>query len=825
MVFLGFVVMSAKLEGVDLNSEGVSVEANNVITDPLGNKTPTENLCDQACGDSVEGSRVVGNTETSDIELDLKVDNKESQTDCVRIASGSCVEESFSKASVDLGVDDDVERVYRRGEEGILDSATDRAGICHDMDLDTQQNSEDKVVSMNGIGNEGTESRDYLDDENASVAVNCKSDAVTYIEEASLNGDPQMVSEGKLMDMEPEDADGKDVKYAASNIEGCVQGSKTEEEGEYSVNDLVWGKVSGHPWWPGQIFESSAASRKAMKYFKKDTHLIAYFGDHTFAWNDVSRIKPFRMYFNQMEKQCYTDAFCHALDCVLDEVSRRVEFGLSCRCVPKEVQVKFTTQDVVNRGIRKESCQRDGGDNLSTASSFSPAVLIQHLKSLATSLCDGVDRLGFVVARAQVLAFNRWNCYDKLSALGECDGLLENDADIQVLQDREEEVPGWTEDDRVPSGSDKETATKSTSVKRRRHPEDTEHMEKKVKLISGSGKNSKKKTDRKLNILSSDNKHKASNLVSSDVKMKRTKTSKPPETGNNQSILPKKLLGIGERIQRAAIQLGGSPPVLKSLAEFPPVQEMLLKLSLAAKDPMNGYSMLVPFSRFFCDFRNSTLENAELHDPEEQALSEDPEDEKNTSIGQLDVVVAANPNTENQEKDSMVIESESEDPSGHVDVKEKGSEVIESVSDDPSGLVDVKEKGSEDVEPESDDPSGQLDVKEKDGVNMESESDDPSGLVDGKDEESNPTALILNFQNPESVPLGADLNKIFSRFGPLDESKTEGLGKTKCAKVVFKRQSDAEKAFSSPGKYSTFGPSLISYRLHYTPTPPDASRV
>ena len=56
-----------------------------------------------------------------------------------------------------------------------------------------------------------------------------------------------------------------------------------KERGEFSVYDMVWGKVKSHPWWPGQIFDLSDSSVEAKKHLKKDRHLVAYFGDRTFA--------------------------------------------------------------------------------------------------------------------------------------------------------------------------------------------------------------------------------------------------------------------------------------------------------------------------------------------------------------------------------------------------------------------------------------------------------------------------------------------------------------------------------------------------------------
>ncbi|CAH9096161.1 unnamed protein product [Cuscuta europaea] len=528
-------------------------------------------------------------------------------------------------------------------------------------------------------------SADHLDEENGSESVKPVTDAGTCVENSGLKGGEYMVSDGKY------------VEHATLDVKECVQEYKTE----YKVNDLVWGKVSGHPWWPGQIFEPSAASRKAKKHCKIDNYLIAYFGDHTFAWNDASRIKPFRIHFEQLEKQSHSEIFCQALGSALDEVSRRVELGLSCPCLPNEVLTKIKTQTVVNRGVRKESSQRDGSDDLSTSSSFDPQLLIHHLKSLAITQCnDGggcADRLGFVVTKAQLLAFNRWKGYDELATIRECGELLEINDDMSGMP--------------------------SLTVEPKQHFEGNEFLQKKLKLEKSSWKTA---------TLSSGNfkKRKENDQVEVNEVIKKFKHS---NGGNNESKLsPKKLLfGIGERIQRAAIQLGGSSPVLKSHTELPPLNEVLSKLSSAATDPMNSNTLAGPFFSFFIDFRDSFLKLSDFR---------------------------------GHEKGS----EKSEEPSGHV--------VMECDSEDPSGTV-----GKGDVE-----------------------------------EESSPTALILNFRDSESVPLGGELNKAFSRFGPLDELLTEAKGKKrKSAKVVFKKRADAESAFSNADKFSTLGPSLISYRLNY----------
>lgn len=196
------------------------------------------------------------------------------------------------------------------------------------------------------------------------------------------------------------------------------------------VSDLVWGKVRGHPWWPGQIFDPSSASENAKKHLKIDCYLIAYFGDQTFAWNESSKIKQFQMHFSQMEKQSKSEIFHNAVDCALGEVSRRVEFGLTCQCIPEEVSKKLKTQIFYNAGIQDQSSRIDGGDRFLNAIAFEPKKLVNIVKSLAKLPFIEFDRLDFVIACAQLLAFYRAKGYSQLPQFTMLDGLIEDDMDI-----------------------------------------------------------------------------------------------------------------------------------------------------------------------------------------------------------------------------------------------------------------------------------------------------------------------------------------------------------------------------------------------------------
>ncbi|XP_024632967.1 uncharacterized protein [Medicago truncatula] len=160
------------------------------------------------------------------------------------------------------------------------------------------------------------------------------------------------------------DCRGFDLNSNKNTQEDRVPRESMFSDVNYRVSDLVWGKVRGHSWWPGQIYVPSVASVKAKRHCKGNCYLIAYFGDQTFAWNDVSMIKPFHKHFSQMEKQSDLKHFRHAVDCALEEASRHVEFGLSCPCMPGQALPKLNAND---------------------ATSFEPTELVNFVKSLAQS--------------------------------------------------------------------------------------------------------------------------------------------------------------------------------------------------------------------------------------------------------------------------------------------------------------------------------------------------------------------------------------------------------------------------------------------------------
>ncbi|KAM0023031.1 putative non-specific serine/threonine protein kinase [Helianthus debilis subsp. tardiflorus] len=422
-----------------------------------------------------------------------------------------------------------------------------------------------------------------------------------------------------------------------------------EKEGEYEFADLVWGKVKSHLWWPGQIIDPAALTDKAMKHLKKDGVVIAYFGDQTFAFNELRDVKPFRVNFCKMESQCGDEAFVRAVNHALREAARRVECGLTCLCVSEEVYKEVKSQIIVNSGIRKESSRMDGGDRFSTLDSFNPAKTVDFLQDLAKDPL-GMNRLGVSTVRGQLSAFNRWKGYHQLQV-------------NQVLDDKSDVTNSELHSNGKP--------------KARGRP-------RKFKPLFNGGLSPSKKVRSMSDLMSNGNES------LSDVEYK------PKKRGRKRKAIESNGSGKGSQTQT------------QTAVEF------LSQIYLAAINPIerqHNLDSLVKFSADFKDYRSRKDKNGE--------------------------------ETVNQ-PEAIVIESES-------------------------------------------------------------------------NKENSSTSLTFKFTNLDPVPSVKKLHVIYRRFGALLEAETRVLKKKKCVKLVFERKCDAEAAFSSSGKYSIFGPALLSYRLNYFP--------
>ena len=538
----------------------------------------------------------------------------------------------------------------------------------------------------------------------------------------------------------------------------------------FCVSDLVWGKVVGHPWWPGQIFDSSAASEEAKRHLKKDSYLIAYFGDQTFAWNDALTIKPFQMHFSQMVKQSNLEGFHHAVDCALDEVSRRVEFSLSCPCMPKEVFSKLKSQVITNAGICGQARRRNGGDRFTNATSFESMKLVNFIKSLARSSLTESDRLDFVIARAQLLAYNRSKGYSQLPEFSVLGGLL-NDMEILLMKEKEQcndQIDG--------NGL---TIHLDFSQKHKHSSRDSKRPSKRHKLLS--------------DLMS----EKSFCIPNGEHALERKAGDKP---------VPRRCGRKRKAVYNTSDDNFHTSQNRKSAQlQYVSMDEMRSQLCSAASDPV-GQTCLSDMVYFFAEFRKFISCDSSAYLKQEMSSIHMPASEDGATSTET---VAPMTSAMEPCKDSYWTDR-----------------IIQCISEEQSSS---KNRNGRDEflpqTPESGYPFSKSQPASETSADRYHGSEEPSKLVEHLDESStegfSPTALSLKFTSLESVPSTTDLNKIFGRFGPLIESRTELIEKSNRARVVFRRRSDAETAFSSAGKYSIFGPSLVSYRLRILPRTPE----
>ncbi|KAI4300234.1 hypothetical protein L6164_033631 [Bauhinia variegata] len=544
------------------------------------------------------------------------------------------------------------------------------------------------------------------------------------------------------------------------------------------VSDLVWGKVRGHPWWPGQIFDPSSASEKAKRHFKKDCYLIAYFGDQTFAWNEVSKIKPFHTHFSEMEKQSDLENFHHAVDCALDEFSRRVEFGLSCPCLPEEVFTKLKTQIITNSGIQKQSSRRYGGDKVLNATSFEPKKLVNFVKSLAQTPLSETGRLDFVILCAQLSAFYRSKGYPPICEFIVFDGLLDNDMEVLYMGEKEQN------DDHA-NGR---------------------------KLKTRLGFSHKRKRMSSVRMQPSKKKRSLSELMSENCLYIRNGEHVVEKKAGSQSVSHS-----SSRKRKASEDMSDDYSCESKHRKFIQLEnvysdEMFSQLCLIAVDPMRESHFSSDMMHFFTEFRYFTTQDESALLEQETSLESVHASQTGVRTAEaVDSVTSAVEPCKDSYWTDRIIQSINEEQLFFKNYNE-GNEFLAETS---------AERGSPAFKPEATaENSENLDFsqREADGRNLEFVPSKVEPYLDESiKEEICPTSLILKFTNMDTVPSEANLNQIFGRFGPLIESRTKLLKKKNRAIVVFERYSDAQRAFSSSGKYEIFGPSLESYSLKTMP--------
>ncbi|VAH08216.1 unnamed protein product [Triticum turgidum subsp. durum] len=565
-----------------------------------------------------------------------------------------------------------------------------------------------------------------------------------------------------------------------------------DKEG-FRVSDLVWGKVKGHPWWPGEIFDPSNASELALKHQRKDSHLVAYFGDNTFAWCDESQLKPFVTDYSQMEKQSSLDSFVGSVNYALEELSRRILSGMSCACLPEELSDSGMSYMVENAGL-KDGVTCSTVNRSEILASFSPESLLRYIRSLALFPGQGGDLLELVIACSQLTSFYRSKGCPELASFQTGSAWVEDDTDISPIED---------------------VVVEEVVVSEVPPPE--------VKPKRGRGRPRKHKPEDKLELPG-----KQKPAVAAERQMIKDFDDKKRSLDSFEDLDAKSPTGgsfkIGECIRRAASQLTGPSPIAKSQnentaeaenAEFDvssddaaneltvekcakrrrlhshhlaDPKELFSQLCSVAIEPTDGYNFSALTISYFSDFRNYVVSVAT-----EASIIE-----RSTSKRRRKKRVLPSPELETTDhmQDSYWSGLSLLNHPIH-SLKRASTNTRPRRRRKSSHETDLSSVQDQQMAPKK-----EIQV-ERSIIHVDEK------IVD----EWKPTALVLSFGRSTDLLSGNDLIKKFGRYGPLKESESEVQKSTNTIKIVFKKRADAEKAFNAAGKYGTVGPSLRSFRL------------
>ncbi|KAG8068404.1 hypothetical protein GUJ93_ZPchr0005g15246 [Zizania palustris] len=146
------------------------------------------------------------------------------------------------------------------------------------------------------------------------------------------------------------------------------------------------------------------ASDLALKHQKKDSHLVAYFGDNTFACYDESQLNPFVANYSQMEKQSGSHTFVSLVIFALQELSRQILSGMSCSCFLEELSDNGMSYTVENARL-KDGVTCSVVNQFEILACFSEENILDFIKSLALFPGQGGDLMELVIVYSQLTSF------------------------------------------------------------------------------------------------------------------------------------------------------------------------------------------------------------------------------------------------------------------------------------------------------------------------------------------------------------------------------------------------------------------------------------
>lgn len=618
---------------------------------------------------------------------------------------------------------------------------------------------------------------------------------------------------------------------------------------KFSVGDLVWCKVKYHPWWPGQIFDPSDASEAARQMQKKDRLLVANFGDQTFAWCELSNLKPFRENFAELAKLSTGKVFCKGVDKALNELARQEQFGLTCSCLSGKTRNTLENK-LISNGLREGAVVVNHRRFSVAATAFDPWKLLTYVRELAESPFTD-NNLEITMFCAQVHCFY---AAQRHFAFGETSSevLLKHASSSENLFSTPKHVKG----NNSSPGKHGQSSSRRQSLRNKKKLfggsqdyDSSEQDDVPLKNSTETPKRARKEKEgwsgRKLSQSTSKKQRKNEYAFASGGYRKGAKGWQEKQTMHAASSIIESAQGdtkkvpksfkIGECLRKIASQLSGSPPIIKSvdpafektledrekaklgsMGNIPrlssnwiisplsfkedfSIKESLSELFLVAQNPiyfLGENDILSRVGYIFLKFRDEVYEKDSLYPSYRRAIrssckltvspSIDDSDESNWS----DTAVASRPKGQRVRRKRKRAESQAKA------LENKPKRRVRSSDSTPSKKV---RKLNDHIR--LPDTTSSKEVPHSAANN----------LTDSTQESS--AALFMKFPPGFAFPSETELKEMFGHYGQIAE--TQFFSDSGCAQVIFRNCSEAEAAFYGATANKPFGPEAVSFRLRY----------
>ncbi|KAI8032829.1 Serine/threonine-protein kinase ATM [Camellia lanceoleosa] len=621
---------------------------------------------------------------------------------------------------------------------------------------------------------------------------------------------------------------GKENEEDGENDEG-------DQEHEFLVGDFVWGEIRNFPWWPGRVYDPSDASEFARKKYKQSERLlVVYFGDGSFSWCSPSQLKPFADDFEEMSKQSDFKSFVNAVEKALEEIGRLVELKMTCSCIPEENRVGLARArpSAMNAGIKKGVLVPECDLRRLSIPQHGPE-LIATLRNIA-EVVSIANMLELTVLKSFLSAFYRAKGGRKLRMYHEpqcIEGLEDKKRNGVTNFSGPVEVPvqGPSEEDwlRLPESHRFGQTNQSLLQKGPEISEDMLYHKRKKKSVADLMKEDmvvepiNKKGSRVKDVTNPSGrkkgrKRKAESEEETKDKMFSSENDDDDDDDDDDSNAKEETENVSASRERK-----------KSRYLSPPYTSLKWRVrNSSSKRDSEAESMEFDTTDDSSEDQKKIIDSVEISASAKEVVSgvrsaalNPLELSKKISVDEIGGFIslfrsAIYVNGSNYKMYHKQRSGRKRKCSGSTlkllepDLNSTDHELLESKSQQKTNEKNEKAK------------SGKKKAKLK-------QASEVSGLKTknnnaGEEAASTPVSLIVTFPPGISLPSKNQLIKKFRKFGPLNEMETDVLYNSFCARVVFVKSSDAEKAFKTSKKKNPLGRPNVNYQLRYSSA---ASRV